>query len=77
MRVFRKDAGRWCRFKWQDKEYTGIVFEGGSDKLTCLGWGDPLYRACSVCVPGGEEILYDVDWPDVIALGPAVKAPKF
>ncbi len=72
MRVFRNSIGKWCRFVYEDKEKEGIVFDGGQDKDP-YEWG---YRTADIHVPG-EDGLFTIDWPDVKALGPQVKAPRF
>ena len=72
MRVFLKDAGKWCKVMYEDKEHYGIVAEGGQDK-DALGM---TYRAAFVFLPGKCFVTL-IDWPDVISLGPAAKPPRF
>ena len=72
MRVFNNSVGKWCRYTHEDKEATGIVFYGGQDKYAT----ESDYRSCVVWTPDYDG-LTEVDWPDVKALGPVVKPPRF
>ncbi len=72
MRVWKKDEGKWCRYKYGDEVRTGIITEGGQDKDP----NDWLYReAWLLDVEDFESVL--VFWSDIVALGPKVKPPKF
>ncbi len=71
MRVWQKDEWRWCKFMFADKPHVGIVIEGGQDKEP-QNWN---YRM--VTIETSELGSIGVDWPDILALGPKVKPPKF